>query len=455
MRKTLSDIHTYLLISLTTITALLFNIFGDLGLVIYGLLIIYGLVFFFFNSKSKTLLNKPPFYFMLAYYMYFLLATCINGSLPQRGSAIAQLFLLSLMAFFIRANSEVGNDTIAMSKVMTTASIIMGVTSILISIFTYKNPGIVMSFPLYIKNIFLSVTGDFPTRMRGFTNHPNITAEFCLVGTMFSIFLIAANQSRFWNLLGSLNIATSVFTIFIATNSRTSMVCFLAFSFTFYGLFAFIINKSNEKIKRRRRYILLFLLLFFLLLLTIYFLSNQFRTFVNEHILRISSLSTASGRDSVYKIAFELGKGHRLFGYNEKILSEQIAPHAHNMYLQLISFAGIPGFLLYFIFLISTFCCAVKNFICKEFNDKEKILNCFFLSYILCYIFYGLPEDAGINRIKTISVYSQVIFAFINILYYNNVNVRSFNQNQRPAAINILKGRNMNNENKTNTVNKV
>ena len=172
--------------------------------------------------------------------------------------------------------------------------------------------------------------------------------------------------------------------------------------------------------KRKMIYILLCLGFVVLLVLILLFASESFRDFVRNHIIRVSSLSTASGRDSVYKVAFELGKGHRLLGYNESKLTEQIvAPHAHNMYLQLLSFSGIPGLLLYCIYLGYTVYLAFRNFFDNSFSFNVKLLNCLFLSFVLCYLLYGIPEEAGVNRIKAISIYAQVIFGFIHVLHYN------------------------------------
>lgn len=412
------DVHLYFIITLTTITILLFNVFDFLGLIIYGFLIIYGLIFIIVNYKSKPILKTPSFYILSAYYIYSFLALCVNGSLFRRGSAILQLFMLSIIAFFIRPNQEIEKDIKSLSKMMTVASIIMGATSIGITLFTYYNPEIVPIFPAYIQNVFLKTMGECPRRMAGIATHPNYTAEFCLVGTMLSFYLITTEKSRKWKTFSLLNIIISFFIIFIATSSRTSMVCMLFFTCAFL-CFYFYSNRKDAKIVKRMKYILFCLLFIALICIILFFISDSFKKFVNEHVLRVSSLKTASGRDSVYKVAFELGKGHRIFGYNDQELSNRIASHAHNMYLQLLSFAGIPGLVLYCIYFFYTIYLAIKNFFNNVFNSSEKVLNCLFLSYLTCYILYGIPEDAGVNWIKAISVYAQIIFAFIHILNYN------------------------------------
>ncbi len=418
MKKILNDIHLYLIITLTSLSILLFNVFGFFGIIVYGLLVIYGFLFFLFNVKSKHILKTPPLYVMIAYYAYFCIALCINGAILQRGFTMAQLFLLSLISFFIRPNEDLEYDIKQLSKIMTIASIVMSCSSIAIAFFTYMRQETVSAFPEYIRNIFFTVTGNFPTRMAGFSYQPNLTAEFCLISTMFSVFLIVSKPSKLWKVCSVLNIIASIFTIFVATSSRTSMVCILAFFFIFFCLFMYI-NKENMQFKRKMIYILLCLGFVVLLVLILFFASESFRNFVRNHVIRVSSLSTASGRDSVYKVAFELGKGHRLFGYNESNLAERIAPHAHNMYLQLLSFAGIPGLLLYCIYLGCTVYLAFKNFFDKSFSYNVKLLNCLFLSFVLCYLLYGIPEEAGVNRIKAISIYAQVIFGFIHVLHYN------------------------------------
>ena len=267
-------------------------------------------------------------------------------------------------------------------------------------------------------NVFLKTMGEYPRRMAGIATHPNYTAEFCLVGTMLSFYLITTEKSRKWKTFSLLNIIISFFIIFIATSSRTSMVCMLFFTCAFL-CFYFYSNRKDAKIVKRMKYILFCLLFIALICIILFFISDSFKKFVNEHVLRVSSLKTASGRDSVYKVAFELGKGHRIFGYNDKELANRIASHAHNMYLQLLSFSGIPGLVLYCIYFFYTIYLAIKNFFNNAFDSSEKLLNCLFLSYLICYILYGIPEDAGVNWMKAISVYAQIIFASIHILNYN------------------------------------
>lgn len=426
MKNLFSDIHTYFMTTFTIITILLFNVFGNLGLVFYGLLILYSAVFFFMNLKQRNLLNIPIFYIMVAYYVYSLIAICINGSVIRNGSPIIQLFFLSLIAYFYRKSESLFEETIGIAKILTIASLIMAGASYIVYVFSLNHQNAVLNFPSFIRDICFNVRGNIPKRMDGFGYHPNATASFCLSGAIFSIFLLTFEKEKKWIILSVINIAISILTIFIATNSRTNMIALIFFSAIYLVLYCFVANKDNKKLKNVAILIIIITCIVFLLFIFLIKLSPTIRTFIFEKVIRISSLSTASGRDSVYKIAYELGRGHRLLGYNLELLAERVAPHAHNMFLQILSYAGIPALILFCIYFFYTFYIAGKNFFARSTETREKSFYCFIFCYIACYLILGIPETAGVDGISHISLCAQLLFAYTHIIHHEKkLNLKS------------------------------
>lgn len=416
MKLFLHDTHTYLVITITAIIAMLFNVLGVIPtFIVYTLLIAYGVIFFLLNIRKKSILTKPIFFIMVAYYLYFLFAVSLNGTIWQTGFAIIQLFLISLISYFIKPNEEIESDIEIAAKIMTIASLIMVISSLAVTLFTYTHIELVNTLPEIIKSRLIKVTGSFPRRMAGFHYHPNKTAEFCMTGSLFSSFLFIKSSKKEWKIFSMLNILLSFYTIFVLTNSRTAMVGYVGSIGAFFLLYLFLLNKDK---KRKLVFTIVFITIVILLALILLF-SESFSSFVFNNVLRVSSLSTASGRDSVYKVAFELGKGHRLFGYNINLLEEAIAPHAHNIYLQLLSFAGAPGLILFCLYFFYTSVIAVKNIFDRRFTETEKKLNCFLACYIFCYFLVGIPEIAGVDSYNAISIHIQIVLAYVNLLHYN------------------------------------
>ncbi len=121
--------------------------------------------------------------------------------------------------------------------------------------------------------------------------------------------------------------------IFIAANSRTKMVSILFFLLSYYIIFFFFLNKENKEKMKMALIIAASAFFVIAILLAATYLFRPLRSYIATSVLRAESLKTASSRDEVFKVAYSLGKAHRLFGYNIELLSEKIAPHAHNMFL--------------------------------------------------------------------------------------------------------------------------
>ena len=91
----LRDTRIFLLVTFMSIAVIQIDIFGVLGLIVYGLLIAYGVVFIAVNFKNLHLLKHPIFYIACAYYLYFILAGIINKNFSYTGPALIQFYVLT------------------------------------------------------------------------------------------------------------------------------------------------------------------------------------------------------------------------------------------------------------------------------------------------------------------------------------------------------------------------
>ena len=423
MTKLLHDIHTYLLVTISTLLALYLNFFGTIGLVLYGLLISYSIIFIFSNYRRMEQYKNLPlvFFVIVAYYCYYILAVSINGSFSYNGPAIIQLFLLSYICFFREDESKMVNDVNSISKIFTIFGLAMGIGSFGIAVFTLFFPDIVNTFPSAVAKSFNSIKGSFPYgRLAGLRKYPNPTALACLTSIVFSFYLISIEHRKRWLISALFNIVLGGYLIVVATNSRTNMVCLVAFALCYYVFYFFVLYKDDNKKRKIRNIIAAILLLIIIILFVVILIcSNSVRDFFFNHVFRISSIKDASGRDDVYKITYDLGKGKRLFGINmNEYMETTELPNAHNIYLQLLTAGGIPSLILFCIWFFFTFFAAFKNLFSKEEPKEIQNLNCFFVSFIICYFLQGIPETGGVDIMSPFSIAAQIIFAYIDLIYF-------------------------------------
>lgn len=421
MTKILHDIHTYLLITITTLLALYLNFLGTLGLVVYGLLIAYSVVFIFMNYRRREQYKQlPPIFFILiAYYCYFILAVSVNGSFTYNGPAIIQLFLLAFICFFRNDTNEMLYDVNNIAKVFTIFGLAMSIGSISIASFTLLFPNLVNTFPSALAEKFFAIKGSFPSdRLPGLCHYPNPTSLACLTSILFSFYLISIESKKKWIIPAIINICTGSYVIIIASNSRTNMVCLAAFIFFYYIFYFFILHKNDQKKRKIRNIIVIVFLTAVILFAIILIGSASFRDFFFNHVLRVSSIKDASGRDDVYKISYELGQGKRFLGYDMHDLVDVGLPNAHNIFLQLLCAGGIPSLVLFCLWFFFSIYASIRN-VLKPVSKEARNLNGFFACFIVCYLLQGLPEIAGVDIMSPFSIAAQVIFAYINVNYFN------------------------------------
>ena len=417
------DIHIFNIILVSVLSFLQFTFIGKvIGLTSYGIMLAYSVVFFFYNLRIKRFYTPWILYVIVLFYLYFLIATCANGSVMMFGSSLLQLLFICLISFFDRNTTSYVKDFISISKVLIILSLFMGCGSVIIGLIVYLYPEMISSLPMGISEYLKSVAGSFPVRLTGLAWHPNSSAKLCLIGSMFSIYLLTCEeiQSVKWKILAIINTFFSLYFIGIATNSRTSLIVLFSFCFIYGFIYAFKIKKGNKAVLKTIIYIVIVLFAILILFLVLISVSTEFKNYLLNDILRISTISTATGRTTIYKIAFELGENDRLFGFHPDRLDERVhVASTHNLFLELLSFGGVPSLVLYAIFFFYTLYVSWKNLTLKTLMEKQQVLCAFLFCYIVCYFIYGIAERASVNGVGEIAVLAQIVFGITHVINHN------------------------------------
>ena len=401
----LTNTSTILLTTMMAIAVIQIDIFGTLGLFVYGLLIAYGIIFIIVNFKNLNVIKHPIVYIACAYYLYFIFAEIINGNFTYTGPSLIQFFLLTIIAFRVRTIDEIKKDFKILAKYLTIMGLIVSISSILICIVTFYAPDFVSQLPEVIKNNFLRFTGSFPQRATGVIGNANRSAGYIYICSLFALYLIVIDRRKIWLIPAVINILLAFYSTFIVFASRTYMVCLLI---TLPGFFiAFLLSKYRIKIfKQKIFYITLCVILFMILcLVLIYIVSDTARNYILDHIIRVSSLSDGSGRLEIYRTSIDLWKNHKIFGYNYMDLYNLTGvTHAHNIFIEVLASGGLPSFVLFSIFMIYTVYIAIKNVFIKEIISTEtRFLICLLISYMVGYLFTGMT-GGDINRMMYTTV---------------------------------------------------
>lgn len=398
-RNWITSLNTtqYINITFLVVSIIQFNIFGYVGLTGYGLLIVFGAAFFIVNRHKMRFATGTAFKIAIAYYAYFLIAALINGSYKMIEASLLTMLLLTLAGFVLRSNEEIDDNLISLAKILTIAGIVMCVLSFAVACFTYLFPEVVNSMPDWLSTKLIDIKGDFPRRMSGFVLNPNSTAEYSYMTACLSFYLLTKAKKLKWKFLAATNILISFITVFFLTASRTSMMAFLGFYGTYYV--CHIIHLATVKKTKAVRLTLIVMIAIpvaLLGILSILFAYQPTRDFIFEHIIRISSLATGSGRLKLYNEIFNIGKANRVVGVSIDTIKTETtnhAPHCHNSFLETLTFGGIPTLLLFSTYILISFIFSFKSiWRTKQLPYQTRSSALFFASIVVSQFLYGLTE---------------------------------------------------------------
>lgn len=419
------DIHKYYCVLIFVLTFLRFSFLSFLGptsLVIYGIILVYSIIFFLWNLSKKELYTPWIFFVVICFYLYHLLSVCINGGVIRYGSALLQLLFICLISFYNRPVDSYIKDFISISKILIVLSLGMSIGSLLVGLFVYFSPDKINNLPEAVSFYLRNVSGRFPVRLTGLAWQPNSSARLCLMGSIFSIYLITCEdrQSIKWKVLAIINLVFSLFFIAILTNSRTSLIVLLSFAAIYGFIYAFRIKKGNIFVAKIIIFVAIALLAFVILFFIAISLSPEIRDFLINDIFRVSSISTGTGRTTVFKTAFDLLKGKWLFGFDTDELHEKVNVYStHNLFLEVLAYGGFPSLIMYCVFFFYTFHVAWKNLKSKNIITSNKVFFCFLFCYIISYFICGIAENANVNGAEEMSLIAQIVFCCTHVCNYN------------------------------------
>ena len=422
-RNTLSPTK-YIYITLLAICILQFKVFGTPGLIVYGLLIFWGIGVMVYCQKKRLFYFCHAFWLAVLYYGYYLFAIIINGSFFVIGPSVLQLFFLTLACFTLRTDAEIKDNIIAVAKVFSIAGISMCILSLIVSAVTLFLPSIVNQFPSWLINLMYSVKGTFPIRMTGFVGNANGTAGYVYITACLSFFLISQKPTIKWIVLAIGNIILSTITVFYLTASRTSMLALI--TFVGVGYVSYLLHLFQRKKDNKFRIHLTFaisLVLICVLLFCITMLFPQPREFFLERVLRIDSLATGSGRLCLYLETLNAGRGHRLFGISIDTLTQSTTSHvsqAHNNFLQALAIGGIPSLLFYTAFVTASLVTAFRLvWRTRKLPFQESILPVFILCMLVSQFVYGMTEGV-MDRIGVSAALYTLTMALVHVVSHNH-----------------------------------
>lgn len=414
----------YIYITLLAICILQFKVFGTPGLIVYGLLIFWGIGVMAYCQKHRLFHSCLSFWLAVLYYGYYLFAIIINGSFFVIGSSVLQLFLLTLACFTLRTDAEINDNIIAVAKAFSIAGISMCILSLIVSAVTLFLPSIVNQFPSRLINLMYYVKGSFPVRMTGFVGNANGTAGYVYITACLSFFLIAQKPKIKWIVIAIGNIILSAITVFYLTASRTSMLALITFigvGYVSYLLHLFH-NKNDNKF-RLHLTIAISVVMISILLFCVVMLFPQSREFFIKRVLRIDSLATGSGRLCLYLETLNAGKGHRLFGISIDTLTQSTTSHvsqAHNNFLQALTIGGIPSLFFYTAFVTASLVTAFRLvWRTRKLPFQESILPVFILCMLVSQLVYGMTEGV-MDRVGVSATLYTLAMALVHVVSHNH-----------------------------------
>lgn len=413
------DARKFFLITITIIAIIQIDIFGTLGLIAYGILILYGVAFIVINNRNLNIYTAPIFYVACAFYLYFILANCINGSFVLRGPSLVQYFLLCIVAFSLRSIESLKKDVKYFCFILTVLGLIQSVSSIVMALTTYYSPDFVSSLPSVIEALFKEVAGAFPIRGTGLIQNANLTGGYSFVCGIFSLYLFFITDNKKWKILAFINFILSFYLVFFFCASRTFMLALISSLFVFGILRICDVCKNPKNRMYVIRVLIALLVCAIMIFIAIFWVFPSAKDFLSDRVLRISSLSDGSGRLHIWVTALELGKGNRLFGYSYKNLENTLGyGNVHNSLLEMLSFGGVPTLVLFLIYFSYTLYIAVR--ILKRVTDlsvSDKLFLYFIVSYIIGYFVSGFTES-DINRMKMTTLMFTIFLGYIHVVYY-------------------------------------
>ena len=375
------DVHWLLSITIASIAVLQFGVFSTLGLVLYGVLLAYNFVGIILNCKNKRINWTFTFVTGAGYFLYYIFASLFNGNFIDIASVLFQYLLIFIISFFIRDEKYIEKDFLSLAKILTISGLAMAVLSILLAVFSTAFPDFFSSLPDYevfyeLKKRTCNIAVD---RLVGFGGNPITTAFYCYVSVAFSIYLLSRTVRFAWKITALCNFIISSFTISFLARSRTYMGALATFLIIYFFIYYCVINKDNPRKWKNFKIILTLAFILFALFLILFFVSSEFKSFILNDV--------------------------------------------HNMYLEILTFGGVPSLVLFMLYTVSAIIVSVKNFIFKNHISQVcLVINCLALAYIISYLVGGISEPGAVRSMRIAFPVYNTMIATVCVIRANSIN---------------------------------
>lgn len=250
-----------------------------------------------------------------------------------------------------------------------------------------------------------------PIRLQGLWTNTSIASFDCYLAILLSLYLIENGGKKYFHYI--LIFLNSIM-IYLA-NSRLALII-LAFIFTCLSLFKFKKNHFSKKSLINSGFLFTILIILFILYrfysnpnLLCSIINNPYDTFKN---LSSRRLQMAEDILSNLKNFYLLGNGY----CNNVYLSASIRePHPHNIFLALLLYTGIPGLVLFTMFLILNVKDIVHNLDYIKLNNLKWLVV-----LVICVFFESLLDIAIIGA--PINIQTLYFYLCLGILVKDSTN---------------------------------
>lgn len=386
---------------------------------IYGVFVFYSGLFFLLNIKRHKMALTWVAISGIAYYILSTISYIHNGDIMTEGFPHFQYVFLGLICLSDRSSEDILKEISTLVKMVTVFSIIMVVVSLLTVPLVLYCPSVVDSLPKELNRMVVTSASIGKSRFCGFTNNPNMTANFCTVGFMLSYYLLFFKTGWKWKAAAVADCVLSFYLITFKCVSRTAMLTILAFACIF-PFFYFIVFYWKSRAYRKWFYFVLVLIIFALLIgISIVVIVEPLRDYVLTNFVRLGSLQTGSGRTNIWKFMLEASKGHRIFGVSKQVIWDNFnVGSMHNIFLELFIIMGVPTMIAYLINFFSSICQSWKMAFSQKIDSRElNMLYLLILSTLLVTILQGMFENFLFSKYCLTGMFVTYFLASTQVLW--------------------------------------
>lgn len=386
---------------------------------IYGVFVFYSGLFFFLNIKRHRRALTWAAISGIAYYILSTISYIHNGDIMTEGFPHFQYVFLGLICLSVRSGDEIVKEISTLVKMVTVFSIIMVVVSLLTVPLVLYCPSFVESLPKELNRMVVTSASIGSSRFCGFTNNPNMTANFCTVGFMLSYYLLFFKTGWKWKTAAVADCVLSFYLITFKCASRTAMLTILAFACIFPFLYFIAFYWKNKEYRKRFYVVISLIILAVLVGILIVVFVEPLRDFVLNNIIRISSLKTGSNRTNIWKFMLNASKGRHMFGVSKQVIWENFdAGSMHNIFLELFIIMGVPTMIAYLIYFFASIYQSGKMAFSTMTESRDlKMLYLLIFSTLLVTILQGMFENFLFSKYCLTGMFVTYFLASTQVLW--------------------------------------